>query len=67
MPQPELLPELEMSLHLAVMDAARRGHAYAGLEHLLMALLHDDDTAEAVRHAGADVERLRARLERFLS
>jgi ATP-dependent Clp protease ATP-binding subunit ClpA len=67
MPQPELRPELEMSLHLAVMDAARRGHAYAGLEHLLMALLHDDDTAEAVRRAGADVERLRARLERFLS
>ena len=67
MPQPELRPELEMSLHLAVMDAARRGHAYAGLEHLLMALLHDDDTAGAVRRAGADVERLRARLERFLS
>ncbi|HEX8320280.1 AAA family ATPase [Longimicrobium sp.] len=67
MSQPALRPELEMSLHLAVMDAARRGHAYAGLEHLLMALLHDDDTAEAVRRAGADVERLRARLERFLS
>ena len=67
MSQPALRPELEMSLHLAVMDAARRGHAYAGLEHLLMALLHDDDTAEAVRRAGADVERLRARLERFLA
>ncbi|HEY7770603.1 AAA family ATPase [Longimicrobium sp.] len=67
MSQPALRPELEMSLHLAVMDAARRGHAYAGLEHLLMALLHDDDTAGAVRRAGADVERLRARLERFLS
>jgi ATP-dependent Clp protease ATP-binding subunit ClpA len=67
MSQPALRPELEISLHLAVMDAARRGHAYAGLEHLLMALLHDDDTAGAVRRVGADVERLRARLERFLS
>ena len=67
MPQPELRPELEMSLHLAVMDAARRGHAYAGLEHLLMALLHDDETARAVGRAGADVDGLRQRVERFLA
>ena len=67
MSSPALRPELEISLHLAVMEAARRGHAYAGLEHLLFALLHDDATAAAVAAAGADVERLKARVDRFLA
>ncbi|MFL5542074.1 MAG: ATP-dependent Clp protease ATP-binding subunit ClpA [Longimicrobiaceae bacterium] len=67
MSTPALRPELEISLHLAVMEAARRGHAYAGLEHLLFALLHDEATAAAVAAAGADVERLKRRIDRFLS
>ncbi|HEX8450678.1 MAG TPA: AAA family ATPase [Longimicrobium sp.] len=66
MSTPALRPELEVSLHLAVLEAARRGHAYAGLEHLLFALLHDDATASAVEAAGARPDRLRRRLERFL-
>jgi ATP-dependent Clp protease ATP-binding subunit ClpA len=67
MSNPALRPELEISLHLAVLEAARRGHAYAGLEHLLFALLHDDATAAAVSAAGADVERLKRRVDRFLT
>ncbi|HYH78701.1 MAG TPA: AAA family ATPase, partial [Longimicrobium sp.] len=67
MSSPALRPELEISLHLAVLEAARRGQAYAGLEHLLFALLHDDATAEVVGAAGADVELLKRRLDRFLS
>jgi ATP-dependent Clp protease ATP-binding subunit ClpA len=66
MSHPELRPELEISLHLAVMEAARRGHEYAGLEHLLFALLHDDDTAAVLSRAGADPGALKKRLERFL-
>ena len=66
MSTPALRPELEVSLHLAVLEAARRGHAYAGLEHLLFALLHDDATAAAVEAAGARPDRLRRRLERYL-
>jgi ATP-dependent Clp protease ATP-binding subunit ClpA len=66
MSTPALRPELEVSLHLAVLEAARRGHAYAGLEHLLFALLHDDATAAAVEAAGARADRLRRRLERYL-
>ena len=66
MSNPALRPELEISLHLAVLEAARRGHAFAGLEHLLFALLHDEATAQAVSAAGADVERLKRRLDRFL-
>ena len=67
MSSPALRPELEISLHLAVLEAARRGHAYAGLEHLLFALLHDDATASAVAAAGADVERLKRRVDGFLA
>jgi ATP-dependent Clp protease ATP-binding subunit ClpA len=67
MSSPALRPELEISLHLAVLEAARRGHAYAGLEHLLFALLHDEATADAVASAGADLERLKLRLDRFLA
>jgi ATP-dependent Clp protease ATP-binding subunit ClpA len=66
MPNPALRPELEVSLHLAVLEAARRGHPYAGLEHLLFALLHDDATAAAVEASGGRAERLRKRAERFL-
>jgi ATP-dependent Clp protease ATP-binding subunit ClpA len=66
MSSPALRPELEVSLHLAVLEAARRGHAYAGLEHLLFALLHDDATAAAVEASGARADRLRRRLERYL-
>jgi ATP-dependent Clp protease ATP-binding subunit ClpA len=67
MSSPALRPELEISLHLAVLEAARRGHAYAGLEHLLFALLHDEATAAAVASTGADLERLKLRLDRFLA
>ena len=67
MSSPALRPELEISLHLAVLEAARRGHAYAGLEHLLFALLHDEATAAAVAGAGADVERLKRRVDGFLA
>ena len=67
MSTPALRPELEISLHLAVMEAARRGHAYAGLEHLLFALLHDEATVATLASAGADVERLKRRVDRFLS
>ncbi|HEX8904301.1 MAG TPA: Clp protease N-terminal domain-containing protein, partial [Longimicrobiaceae bacterium] len=67
MSSPALRPELEISLHLAVLEAARRGQAYAGLEHLLFALLHDEATAQAVASAGADLERLKRRIDTFLS
>ena len=66
MPTPALRPELEVSLHLAVLEAARRGHPYTGLEHLLFALLHDDATAAAIEAAGARPDRLRRRVERYL-
>ncbi|HEX2189924.1 MAG TPA: AAA family ATPase [Longimicrobiaceae bacterium] len=66
MPNPALRPELEVTLRLAVLEAARRGHEMAGLEHLLFALLHDAATAAAVERSGVVTARLKGRLDRYL-
>lgn len=66
MSSPALRPELEISLQLAVLEAARRDHEYVALEHLLYALLHDSATADALRACGASVEAVKERLNRYL-
>ncbi|MBI2944520.1 MAG: ATP-dependent Clp protease ATP-binding subunit ClpA [Candidatus Wallbacteria bacterium] len=63
---PELSPELEVTIQVAMTEAARRGHELATLEHLLYALVLDDETREVLRHAGADLTRLKRDLDRFL-
>ena len=57
--------ELEVSLTLAVNEARRRRHEFLCVEHVLYALLHDDDVAEVIRHCGGDVAALKRDLERF--
>jgi ATP-dependent Clp protease ATP-binding subunit ClpA len=59
-------PEVEIALSLAASEAARRSHEYVTVEHLLYALLFDDETANVVRHAGGDAKELRKRLEEHL-
>jgi ATP-dependent Clp protease ATP-binding subunit ClpA len=61
-----LSSELEKAIRQALEDATTRGHEYSGLEHLLLALLEDDKTADAIRHCGGSIPRVRAKLERFL-
>jgi ATP-dependent Clp protease ATP-binding subunit ClpA len=58
--------ELEVTLGLALREAARRQHEYLTLEHVLYALLHDSDVSEVVRHCGGDVDGLKCDLDRFL-
>ena len=58
----KLSTDLQISLSVALTEAAGRGHEYAGLEHLLSALLLDDAAAKVLRHAGADLRKLRDRL-----
>jgi len=58
----KLSTDLQISLSVALTEAGSRGHEYAGLEHLLSALTLDEATAAVLRHAGADVPRLRERL-----
>ena len=57
--------ELHLMLQAAVREAVARRHAYVTIEHLLYALLHDEQGSEILRHAGAQVRALRAALERF--
>jgi ATP-dependent Clp protease ATP-binding subunit ClpA len=61
-----LTPELEAAIRQALDDATRRGHEFSGLEHLLLALLKDEKTAEVVKHCGGSVTRLHGKLEAFL-
>ena len=57
--------ELEVSLNLAVSEAARRGHEYVTVEHVLFALLQNDTATKALRACGGSIEYTRQRLEEF--
>jgi ATP-dependent Clp protease ATP-binding subunit ClpA len=59
-------PEVEIAFALAQREAARRRHEFATVEHLLYALLFDEETAKIIRHAGGDPVALKKRLEKFL-
>jgi ATP-dependent Clp protease ATP-binding subunit ClpA len=63
----KLSDDLQISLTVAISEAGRLGHEYAGLEHLLYALTLDDDTAEVLKHAGADINQVRETLTEYLS
>ncbi|MEY4631678.1 MAG: ATP-dependent Clp protease ATP-binding subunit ClpA [Pseudomonadota bacterium] len=57
--------ELEVSLNLAVSEAARRGHEYVTVEHVLFALLQNDTAAKALRACGGSLDFTRQKLEEF--
>ena len=58
--------DLQISISVALTEAASRRHDYAGVEHLLAALVLDDATAKVLEHAGADIPKLKLRLTEFL-
>ncbi len=57
--------DLQLTLQAAHSEAVNRRHAYLTTEHLLYALIHNDEGVRILRHSGANVDRLRAELERF--
>ena len=59
--------DLQMTLQAAHREAVMRRHAYLTTEHLLYALIHSDEGVRILRHSGANVDRLRADLERFFN
>jgi ATP-dependent Clp protease ATP-binding subunit ClpA len=59
--------DLEISLNLAVSEAARRGHEYVTIEHILFALLQNDSAIKTIRACGGSIEVTRSKLEDFFS
>jgi ATP-dependent Clp protease ATP-binding subunit ClpA len=51
--------ELEVSLHMAFVEARQKRHEFITVEHLLLALLDNPSAAEALRACGANIEQLR--------
>ncbi len=63
----ELTSELKIAIEVALDEARHRRHEFAGTEHLLLALLHDQVTARAIRRCGGHVDELKAEVEVFLA
>ena len=59
--------ELEVSLHMAFMEARQKRHEFITVEHLLLALLDNPSASEVLRACGADVEDLRKQLGEFIT
>src|SRR3954467_10677416 len=59
-------PEVEIAFSLATREAQKRRHEFVTVEHLLYALLFDEESAQIVRHAGGDTTELKKKLEKFL-
>src|SRR4030081_2441407 len=63
---PTFSRNLEQSLHRALALANERHHEYATLEHLLLALLDDQDAAAVMRACNVDLDKLRRSLTTYL-
>ncbi len=57
---------LEQSLHRALALANERHHEYATLEHLLLALIDDQDASAVMRACNVDLDKLRRSLTAYL-
>jgi len=58
--------ELEVSLHMAFVEARQQRHEFITVEHLLMALLDNPSAAEVLRACAANIEDLRKSLTQFI-
>ena len=61
-----LSKKLEETLHRALELASKKGHEYATLEHLLLALLDDQDAKAVLRACNVTIELLKEQLEHYL-
>ena len=58
--------ELEVSLHMAFVEARQQRHEFITVEHLLLALLDNPSAAEVLRACSANVDDLRKSLSNFI-
>lgn len=59
--------ELEVSLHMAFMDARQKRHEFITVEHLLLAMLDNPTAAEVMRACAVDIDELRKQLTEFIT
>jgi ATP-dependent Clp protease ATP-binding subunit ClpA len=59
--------ELEVSLHMAFVEARQKRHEFITVEHLLLALLDNPTAAEVLRACGANMDELRKNLTQHIS
>src|SRR5213596_1064107 len=59
--------ELEVSLHMAFVEARQKRHEFITVEHLLLALLDNPTAAEVLRACAANIEELRKALGDFIA
>jgi ATP-dependent Clp protease ATP-binding subunit ClpA len=63
---PTFSRNLEQSLHRALALANERHHEYATLEHLLLALIDDQDAAAVMRACNVELDKLRRSVTAYL-
>ncbi|GJL97699.1 MAG: ATP-dependent Clp protease ATP-binding subunit ClpA [Hyphobacterium sp.] len=63
---PSFSTSLEDTLHRALGFANERGHEYATLEHLLLALVEDEDAAGVMKACDVDLGELKSTLTAFV-
>jgi len=59
--------ELEVSLHLAFVDARQKRHEFITVEHLLLTMLDNASAAQVLRACGVNIEELRQVLTDFIT
>src|SRR5262252_552403 len=59
--------ELEVSLHMAFVEARQARHEFITVEHLLLALLDNPSAAEVLRSCACNIEDLRKSLQNFIA
>ncbi|WP_209349105.1 ATP-dependent Clp protease ATP-binding subunit ClpA [Pontixanthobacter sp. CEM42] len=63
---PSFAQNLEKTLHNALANASDRRHEYATLEHLLLALIEDEDAAAVMKSCGVDLGELSEVVKTYL-
>ncbi len=58
--------ELEVSLHMAFMDARQKRHELITVEHLLLAMIDNPTAAQVLRACAANLEALRRELTHYI-
>jgi ATP-dependent Clp protease ATP-binding subunit ClpA len=59
--------ELEVSLHMAFVEARQKRHEFITVEHLLLAMLDNPSAAEVLRACAVDLDELRTALANFIN